>query len=62
MTFSWLESIIYAFVAGVTEFLPVSSHAHRSILRQLFSVDANTTVLDFLWFLCVCGTLLRELF
>ena len=48
MTFSWLESIIYAFVAGVTEFLPVSSHAHRSILRHLFSVDANTTVLDFL--------------
>ena len=48
MSFSWLESIIYAFVAGVTEFLPVSSHAHRSILRHLFSEDANTAVLDLL--------------
>ena len=48
MSFSWFESLIYAFVAGVTEFLPVSSHAHRSILRHLFAVDTNTTVLDFL--------------
>lgn len=48
MHFSWLESIFYAFISGVTEFLPVSSHAHRSILRHLFSVDVNTTVLDFL--------------
>lgn len=48
MNFSWLESIVYAFISGVTEFLPVSSHAHRSILRHLFSVDANTSVLDFL--------------
>lgn len=48
MNFSWFESIVYAFISGATEFLPVSSHAHRSILRHLFSVDANTTVLDFL--------------
>lgn len=48
MNFSWLESIIYAFISGVTEFLPVSSRAHQSMLRHLFSADANTSVLDFL--------------
>jgi len=48
MNFSWLESIIYAFVAGATEFMPVSSHAHRSLLKNIFSADANTSVVDFL--------------
>lgn len=45
---NWLESIIYAFISGLAEFLPVSSRAHQSIMRQLFGVSESTAVLDFL--------------
>lgn len=45
---NWFESIVYAFVSGISEFLPVSSHAHQSIMRQLFGISESTAVLDFL--------------
>jgi len=48
MEFNWLESILYALISGMTEFLPVSSAAHQSILRTLFGNSGNTIVLDFL--------------
>ncbi|TDT33064.1 undecaprenyl-diphosphate phosphatase [Naumannella halotolerans] len=36
---SWLEAIILGIVQGLTEFLPVSSSAHVSIVGQVFGAD-----------------------
>lgn len=47
MGLNWLESIIYALVSGLTEFLPVSAKAHQIIMLNLFGDAANTVVFDF---------------
>lgn len=33
---SWFESIIYGLVSGISDFLPISSRAHQSLLLLLF--------------------------
>lgn len=47
MELNWLEAILYGLISGIAEFLPVSSRAHQSVLKQLFG-GGNTAVLDFL--------------
>ena len=42
MEISWIQSIIYGFISGLTEFVPVSSQAHQLIMRNLFGLyDVN---------------------
>ena len=36
---SWLEALVLGIVQGLTEFLPISSSAHQSIVGQLFGGD-----------------------
>ena len=43
---SVIESLIYSFVSGIAEFLPVSSRAHQSLLRYMFGVDNDTYLAD----------------
>ena len=38
---NFIQSIIYGFLSGVTEFTPVSSYGHQVLLRKLFGVSAN---------------------
>lgn len=45
---NWLQSIIYGFVTGITEFIPVSSQAHRAIMLELFGQSISNPVLDIL--------------
>lgn len=45
---SIIESIIYGFVSGLAEFLPVSSRAHQVLLRYIFGVDSRNFVQEFL--------------
>lgn len=40
MDMSWLESLLYGLISGLTEFLPVSSRAHQVLLRKLFGGEA----------------------
>lgn len=47
MEITWIESIIYGFVAGLTEILPVSSHAHQGILQSLFGITEDIALLRF---------------
>lgn len=57
MGLNWLESIIYALVSGLTEFLPVSAKAHQIIMLNLFGDSANTVVLDFVIHIAVLTAL-----
>ena len=36
MDFSWIESIIYGCVMGLSQILPVSAQAHRAIMLKMF--------------------------
>ena len=43
-----LESLIYGFISGFTEFLPVSSQAHQAIFMQIFGILQRDPIRDFL--------------
>ena len=51
-----LQSVLLGIVQGITEFLPVSSSGHLSIIEKLFSIDAESSV--FFNVLLHVGTLL----
>lgn len=46
MNISWLESILYGFISGLSEFLPVSSSAHQHLMLYLFGADGRDPVRD----------------
>ena len=41
MNLSWLQSAMMGFVSGLSEPLPMSSEAHRGLLRQLMGVESE---------------------
>lgn len=45
---SWLASILYGLVAGLTEILPVSSSAHRILILNLYGESAEPALLRLL--------------
>lgn len=48
MNLNWFESLIYGFVSGITEFLPISSQAHQALLLHLFGAQAADPMRDLL--------------
>ncbi len=48
MEFNFLESLLYGLIAGITDILPISAQAHKSILMMLFGVDSEPTLLRIL--------------
>lgn len=41
-----LQSILYGFVSGLSEFIPVSSQAHQELLLKLFGQNSSNPILD----------------
>ena len=41
---NWLQSLLYGFLAGATEFLPVSSEAHRDLLSLMYGLEVSPLV------------------
>lgn len=67
MELSWFESFIYGIIAGLTEFLPISSEAHRAVYLRLIGA-ADYGLLRFmthlgalLALLFACGPLIAKL-
>lgn len=58
MSINFLQGLLYGFVSGLTEFLPISSQAHQALLMRLFGMQQRDPVLDFI----VHGVLLIVLF
>ena len=56
---SWLEALILGIVQGLTEFLPVSSSGHLTILSNLFGLEgeSNLTMIVVLHVATVFSTL-----
>ena len=48
MDFSWIESIIYGFVTGLSQILPVSAQAHRAIMLKMFGQSTEGGLMGFL--------------
>lgn len=48
MDFNILEALLYGFISGLTEILPISSIAHQALLVEIFNADANVNFLNFM--------------
>ena len=46
MDFSWFESIIFGFVMGLGQILPVSAQAHRAIMLKMFGSTTEGPLLS----------------
>ncbi len=55
---SVVESILYGLISGMTEFLPVSSRAHQSLIRYLFGVDTRVPLQELLVHIGVFSSIL----
>lgn len=42
MDLNWMQSIVYGFVSGLMDILPVSAQAHRVLLLKLFGVTGKS--------------------
>lgn len=45
MEISWMQSLLYGFISGLTEFLPVSSETHRMLFMHLTGIWVEPPVL-----------------
>lgn len=48
MDLSWIQSVVYGFLSGLTDILPVSAQAHKVVLLKFFGIKANVDLLNFL--------------
>ena len=58
MSINFFQGLLYGFISGITEFLPISSQAHQALLLRMFGMSQRDPVLDFV----VHGVLLTVLF
>ena len=55
---NWLQTIIFGIISGISEFLPISAHAHRKILLWLFGVDGIDPLRDLIVHIAVAAALI----
>ena len=48
MDLNWFQSLIFGFVSGLTDILPVSAQAHKAILLKLFGLSNEPVILRFM--------------
>lgn len=57
MELNWLESILFGFVSGLSDILPVSAQAHKLILLKLFGIKSEPGLLRLLLHVSILGAL-----
>ena len=57
MDMSLLKTLFYGLISGITEILPVSSHAHRLLILKIFGENHEPELLGFLIDLAVLAAL-----
>lgn len=58
MNLTWLESIVYGLVSGITDILPISSQGHRLLLLKLFGETKDLDLMRFFVHLGIFGAIL----
>ena len=48
MDLNWFQSLIFGFVSGLTDILPVSAQAHKAVLLKLFGLSSEPVILRFM--------------
>lgn len=48
MDFNWLESILFGFISGITDILPVSAQAHKLLLLKIYGTGTEPGLLRLL--------------
>lgn len=46
MNLNWLQSILYGFLAGLTDILPVSAQAHQVLLLKFYGISGSMEPMD----------------
>jgi len=41
-----MKNILYGFISGITEFLPVSSRGHQALMRYILGTETSNPILD----------------
>lgn len=57
MDLSWLESVLYGFVSGFADILPVSAQAHRILLLKVFGHTGRSDLLQVMIYLGIFAAL-----
>lgn len=57
MDFSWYESLLYGFVSGLADMLPVSAQAHKLLLLKIFGVSSEPGLMRLLIHVSILGAL-----
>jgi len=45
---TWIESLLYGAVSGISEFLPISSRGHQALMRYIFGLQTSDPIRDLL--------------
>lgn len=48
MNFGWLQSLLYGFIMGIAEILPVSAPAHRALMLKMFGIKDEGAIFSLL--------------
>lgn len=57
MKLNWFESILYGLFSGLTDILPVSAQAHKTLMLKFFGIKGNMEFLDLLVHLAIAAAL-----
>lgn len=57
MDLSWIQGVMYGFLSGLTDILPVSAQAHKVLLMKFFGTKGNMDLLNLLVRLAIMGAL-----
>ena len=57
MDLNWLHSLLYGFVSGLADILPVSAQAHKVLLLKFCGVKGDMDLLNLLIHLAIVGAL-----
>jgi len=57
LNLNWFESMLYGLFSGLTDILPVSTQAHKTLMLKFFGIKGHMEVMDLLIHLAVASAL-----